>query len=235
MTTGQVYSEVIAKERRGDYLGDTVQVIPHITNEIKDRIRAMAGPRRRRGHHRDRRHGRRHRVAAVPRGGPTGTPRHRPGPLLLPARVAGALHRPLRRAQDQAHPALGGRAALHRHPARRGGLPGRPGDPGRDQAQDLADVRRRRGGRGRGRRRAVDLRHPQGAARARDWTRTWSGGSTCRSATSTGPAGTTCCAGCTSPTRTSRSRWSASTSTSPTRTSRLPRRCARAASTTAPG
>ncbi|HYO38572.1 MAG TPA: CTP synthase [Nocardioidaceae bacterium] len=44
VTTGQVYSEVIAKERRGDYLGDTVQVIPHITNEIKDRVRAMAGP-----------------------------------------------------------------------------------------------------------------------------------------------------------------------------------------------
>jgi CTP synthase len=43
VTTGQVYSEVIAKERRGDYLGDTVQVIPHITNEIKERIRAMAG------------------------------------------------------------------------------------------------------------------------------------------------------------------------------------------------
>ncbi|MEI5675060.1 MULTISPECIES: CTP synthase [unclassified Nocardioides] len=43
VTTGQVYSSVIAKERRGDYLGDTVQVIPHITNEIKDRIRAMAG------------------------------------------------------------------------------------------------------------------------------------------------------------------------------------------------
>ncbi len=42
VTTGQVYSEVIAKERRGEYLGDTVQVIPHITNEIKERIRAMA-------------------------------------------------------------------------------------------------------------------------------------------------------------------------------------------------
>jgi CTP synthase len=41
VTTGQVYSTVIAKERRGDYLGDTVQVIPHITNEIKDRIIAM--------------------------------------------------------------------------------------------------------------------------------------------------------------------------------------------------
>jgi CTP synthase len=44
VTTGQVYSAVIAKERRGDYLGDTVQVIPHITNEIKARIRAMAEP-----------------------------------------------------------------------------------------------------------------------------------------------------------------------------------------------
>ncbi|MBO0835468.1 MAG: CTP synthase, partial [Actinobacteria bacterium] len=44
VTTGQIYSSVIAKERRGDYLGDTVQVIPHITNEIKARIRAMAGP-----------------------------------------------------------------------------------------------------------------------------------------------------------------------------------------------
>ena len=44
VTTGQVYSTVIAKERRGDYLGDTVQVIPHITNEIKERILAMGGP-----------------------------------------------------------------------------------------------------------------------------------------------------------------------------------------------
>src|SRR3954453_4259570 len=44
VTTGQIYSNVIAKERRGAYLGDTVQVIPHITNEIKDRIRGMAGP-----------------------------------------------------------------------------------------------------------------------------------------------------------------------------------------------
>ena len=42
VTTGQVYSSVIARERRGEYLGDTVQVIPHITNEIKGRIRGMA-------------------------------------------------------------------------------------------------------------------------------------------------------------------------------------------------
>ncbi|MGD8864176.1 MAG: CTP synthase, partial [Anaerolineales bacterium] len=38
VTTGQIYSEVIARERRGDFLGGTIQVIPHITNEIKRRI-----------------------------------------------------------------------------------------------------------------------------------------------------------------------------------------------------
>ena len=44
VTTGQVYSRVIARERRGEYLGETVQVIPHITNEIKERILAMSAP-----------------------------------------------------------------------------------------------------------------------------------------------------------------------------------------------
>ena len=92
VTTGQVYSTVIAKERRGEYLGDTVQVIPHITDEIKSRILAMARARRRgqparRGDHRDRRHRRRHRVAAVPRGRPPGPPRGRPGERVLPARA----------------------------------------------------------------------------------------------------------------------------------------------------
>jgi len=42
VTTGQVYAEVIARERRGDYLGGTIQVIPHITNEIKRRIHKVA-------------------------------------------------------------------------------------------------------------------------------------------------------------------------------------------------
>ncbi|KPL79154.1 CTP synthetase [Ornatilinea apprima] len=42
ITTGQVYAEVIQKERRGDYLGGTIQVIPHITNEIKRRIGLVA-------------------------------------------------------------------------------------------------------------------------------------------------------------------------------------------------
>ena len=43
VTTGQVYAKVIAKERRGDYLGGTIQVIPHITNEIKRSMRLIAG------------------------------------------------------------------------------------------------------------------------------------------------------------------------------------------------
>ena len=42
LTTGQIYNAVIAKERRGDYLGGTVQVIPHVTNEIKERIHRVA-------------------------------------------------------------------------------------------------------------------------------------------------------------------------------------------------
>jgi len=44
VTTGQVYSRVIARERRGEYLGETVQVIPHITNEIKERMLGNDGP-----------------------------------------------------------------------------------------------------------------------------------------------------------------------------------------------
>ena len=42
VTTGRIYQAVIGKERRGDYLGGTVQVIPHITNEIKERIQQLA-------------------------------------------------------------------------------------------------------------------------------------------------------------------------------------------------
>ena len=56
--------------------------------------------------------------------------------VLLPARLAGALHRPVRRAEDQADPALGGRAAQHRHPARRDRAALRPRGPDVDQAQD---------------------------------------------------------------------------------------------------
>ncbi len=62
VTTGRIYQAVIAKERRGDYLGGTVQVIPHITNEIKERIqRAARDSDAGRGHRRGGRHRRRHR------------------------------------------------------------------------------------------------------------------------------------------------------------------------------
>jgi 3-deoxy-D-manno-octulosonate cytidylyltransferase len=66
ITTGRIYSNVITKERRGEYLGSTVQVIPHITDEIKSAVKRIA-PGQRRRDRRDRRHGGRHRVAAVPR------------------------------------------------------------------------------------------------------------------------------------------------------------------------
>ncbi len=46
LTSGQVYESVILKERRGDYLGKTVQVIPHVTDEIKARIRQVADPKK---------------------------------------------------------------------------------------------------------------------------------------------------------------------------------------------
>src|SRR5512140_2124088 len=46
VTSGQIYHSVIAKERRGDYLGGTVQVVPHITNEIKERIRNVSRNKR---------------------------------------------------------------------------------------------------------------------------------------------------------------------------------------------
>ena len=42
ITTGRIYKDIIDKERRGDYLGATVQVIPHITNEIKERVLRVA-------------------------------------------------------------------------------------------------------------------------------------------------------------------------------------------------
>ena len=58
VTAGAIYNSVIRKERRGDYLGGTVQVVPHVTDEIKHRIQLhRREPGRRRGHHGDRRHG----------------------------------------------------------------------------------------------------------------------------------------------------------------------------------
>jgi hypothetical protein len=121
-TTGRVYDEVLRKERRGDYLGGTVQVIPHITDEIKRRILARRR-RRRRGGGRDRRHRGRHRGSALPRGHPSDAVEMGATARPVHAPDAGAVHRHRRRDQDQAHAALGQGTALHRPPAGRAPLP----------------------------------------------------------------------------------------------------------------
>ena len=162
-TTGKIYQSVIQKERRGDYLGRTVQVIPHITNEIKDAIRAVAEGRRRRAR-RDRRHGRRHREPAVPRGHPPVPPGRRPRQLALHPPDARAVHRHGRRAEDQADAAQRARPAVDRHPARHPALPHRSLPRPRHQAEDRALLRRRRGSGHHGEGRLDDLRS---AARAR--------------------------------------------------------------------
>ena len=93
--------------------------------------------------HRDRRHGRRHRVAAVPRGAPAVPPRGRTGERALPPRHARPVHRGGRRAEDEADAALRQRAAPDRDPPRRGRLPLARPALRRDPRQDRA-LRRRR-------------------------------------------------------------------------------------------
>ena len=103
-------------------------------------------PRRRRGRrrrdHRDRRHGRRHRDPPVPRGDPAVPQGRRPRQRLLRPRHARAVHRPVGRAEDEAHPALRHRAARPRHPARRHRVPLRPPDrdPPEEKISLLCDV-----------------------------------------------------------------------------------------------
>ncbi len=109
-TTGRIYDAVISKERRGEYLGATIQVIPHITDEIKARVLDVAS---------------RVDLAIVEIGGTVGDIESlpfleavrqlrveaRPAERGDRARHAGALHRGRRRAEDQADPALGQGAA----------------------------------------------------------------------------------------------------------------------------
>ena len=114
----------------------------------------------------DRRHRRRHRVAAVPRGDPPVPPRSGAGERALPPRHARALHRDGGRAEDEADAALGQRAAPHRYPPRHRRLPVDRGPRHGDPRQDRALRRRRsRGGRD-GDRRAGRLPRAEGAAGA---------------------------------------------------------------------
>ncbi len=153
VTTGKIYESVIAKERRGDYLGATVQVIPHITDEIKHRVyEATQG----------------YDVALVEIGGTVGDIESLPfleairqiriehgaehGDVHAPD--PGAVHQGGRRDQDQADPAFGQGTALDRYPARRAAVPLRAAAAAVGSAQDRAVHERAREGRDqRGRRR----------------------------------------------------------------------------------
>ena len=164
-TAGAVWDRVIRKERKGEYLGSTVQVIPHITNEIKERIRSASD-----ASDCD--------VVVTEIGGTVGDIESLPfmeairqfrreaGPenvcyvhvTLVP------VHRDRRRAEDEADAALGQRAAPHRHPPghhrRALARPDLGGHPREDRA-----LRRRRPGRGdRQPRRARPLPGALGAA-----------------------------------------------------------------------
>ena len=87
-TQGSIYRSLIARERRGDFLGGTVQVIPHVTEAIKDRLSVECRHR----NFRDRRHDRRHRVSAFHRGGAPVQEGASRGGCLLCARHLGALY-----------------------------------------------------------------------------------------------------------------------------------------------
>ena len=141
VTAGRIYSRVLARERHGDYLGGTVQVVPHVTDMIKEFILADVDDAD---------------FVLCEIGGTVGDIEGLPfleairqlGYELGRERVAyrppdaGALSRLGRRAEDQADPALGARAARHRHPARPPAVPRRAADPAGGAAQDRAAVQR---------------------------------------------------------------------------------------------
>ena len=164
-TTGRIYERVIAKERRGDYLGATVQVIPHITDEIKRCIKLGAGDAD---------------VCMVEIGGTVGDIESLP--FLEAIRQMGVelgrnnclfMHLTLvpmvggrRRDQDQADPALGQGTARDRHPARRAAVPQPAAAPRRAAAQDRAVHQRRGTGGDFGHGRRRHLQDSAAAARA---------------------------------------------------------------------
>ncbi len=137
ITTGRIYQEIIAKERRGDYLGATVQVIPHVTNAIKAFVlNGNEGID----------------FVLVEIGGTVGDIEGLPffeairqlgnesaaRTCDLYSPDAAALHSERRGTQDQTHPAFSQGTALDRHPAAYSPLPDRSRDPARGAAQDRA-------------------------------------------------------------------------------------------------
>ena len=143
ITTGRLYQEILAKERRGDYLGGTVQVIPHVTDAIKQFV--LSG-----NDGID--------FVLVEIGGTVGDIEGLPffeairqlgnelprGDSRVHPPDAGAVHPERRRAEDQADAALGEGAALDRHPARHPAVPLRPRGAGVGAQEDRAVLQRAR-------------------------------------------------------------------------------------------
>ena len=143
ITTGRIYQEILAKERRGDYLGGTVQVIPHVTDAIKEFV--LSG-----NDGVD--------FVLVEIGGTVGDIEGLPffeairqlgnelprGAFRFHPPDAGAVHPERGRAEDQADAALGEGAALDRHPARHPAVPLRPRGAGVGAQEDRAVLQRAR-------------------------------------------------------------------------------------------
>lgn len=125
LTTGKVYWNVLNKERKGEYLGETVQIIPHITNEIKRLCTRWAEKRRRRHSYGNRRYHGRHRKSGVSRSDSADFPRGGEEQLSVCARHACALHSGFKRTEIQAYAAfrkgaygIGHFSRHHRYPLR---------------------------------------------------------------------------------------------------------------------
>ena len=143
ITTGRIYQQILAKERRGDYLGGTVQVIPHVTDAIKEFV--LSG-----NEGID--------FVLVEIGGTVGDIEGLPffeairqlGNELPQGRFGvhppdpAAVHPERGRAQDQADAALGEGAARNRHPARHPAVPLRPAGAGIGAKEDRAVLQRAR-------------------------------------------------------------------------------------------
>ena len=156
ITTGRIYQEILAKERRGDYLGGTVQVIPHVTDAIKQFV--VLG-----NEDVD--------FVLVEIGGTVGDIEGLPffeairqfgnelprGSTVYIHLTLDALHSVGRRIEDQADAALGEGAPVHRYPARHPLVPLGSRDPGEREEENCAVLQRPARGRHPGPRRRLDL------------------------------------------------------------------------------
>src|SRR6266480_1965296 len=159
-TTGAVYSSVLAKERRGDYLGKTVQVIPHITDEIKARVRALAEAEQAD-------------LQVVEIGGTVGDIESLPflEAIRQLRNEVGRVHRAVGRIEDEADAALREGTSCPGSATRCHRVPLGPSDRSEPEGEGLAALRRAHRRRDQCSRRSIHLRGPPRAAQGgTGWT-----------------------------------------------------------------